>query len=190
MIRTSLMIVALLSSVSSADPKKPSADDMKQMMATMEKNATPGPEHKALAESVGTWTTASKMWMDPSAPPMESQGTEEVTPLLGGRFVQMHFSGQMMGKPFEGIGIEGYDNAKKKWVMSWMDSMGTGIITAEGTGDIKSRTFTGEELGPDGKKHGFRWVIKSESPKKHVMEMYSSFSGKEMKEGEITYTRK
>ncbi len=181
-------ILALSLTTAFADPK---ADEMKKMMAAMEKAAAPGPEHKALTDMVGTWTATSKMWMEAGKPPMEAQGTEDIKAVLGGRFIEMHFTGQMMGKPFEGMGVEGYDNLKKKWVMTWMDSMGTMIIYAEGTGDAKSRTFAGEEPTPDGKKRPFRWVMKTDSPTKHTMEMYApGMDGKEMKEMEIVYTKK
>lgn len=169
----------------------PSQEEMQKMMAEMEKLAAPGPEHKALAESVGTWTTTSKMWMEPGKPPMESTGSEEVKSVLGGRFFTMHFTGNMMGKPFEGMGMEGYDNTKKKYVMTWADSMGTMIIYAEGTGDAKQRTFTGEETMPNGQKRPFKWVVKADSKDKHTMEMWAPGpDGKEAKEMEIVYTRK
>jgi uncharacterized protein DUF1579 len=169
----------------------PAADEMQKMMAEMEKAATPGPEHKLLVDSVGNWTTSSKMWMEPGKPPMESQGAEEIKPALGGRFIQMHFTGNMMGKPFEGMGLEGYDNLKKKYVMTWADSMGTMIIYAEGTGDATKRVFTGEETLPNGQKRPFRWIMKTDSKDKHTMEMWApGMDGKDAKEMEIVYTRK
>jgi hypothetical protein len=174
-----------------ADKKAPSKEEIAKMMAEMEKAGAPGPEHKWLAESAGTWTAATKMWMDPTKPPMESVGSEEAKVVMGGRFVEMHYSGQMMGKPFEGMGIAGYDNTKKKFVMTWMDSMGTMILYVEGTGDQKQRVFTGEETMPNGMKRPFRWVMTYESPTKHKMEMFApGMDGKEMKEMEIVYTKK
>lgn len=175
----------------SSTAAKPTNDQMQQMMAEYEKAAAPGPEHKALLEGVGHWTTTSRMWMEPGKPPMEAQGAEEVKPALGGRFVELHFTGNMMGKPFEGMGLEGYDNVKKKWVMTWADTMGTMIVYAEGTGDAKQRTFTGEETLPGGQKRPFRWVVKTDSKDKHTMEMWApGMDGKEAKEMEIVYTRK
>ena len=188
-------ICLLVSASAFADSKKPAKapgkDDMQKMMMEMEKAATPGPEHKWLTDAAGTWNAASKMWMEPGKPPMESTGTEEVKPVLGGRFVEVHITSNMMGKPFEGMGVEGYDNTTKKFVMTWMDSMGTSIIRAEGTGDAKQRTFTGEETMPNGMKRPFRWVYKMESKDKRVMEMYGpGMDGKEMKQMEVVYTRK
>jgi hypothetical protein len=173
-----------------AEKKPAGGDEMAKMMAEMEKAATPGPEHKALADLAGTWTATSKMFMDPTKPPAESKGTEEAKTVLGGRFVEMTYKGAMMNKPFEGMGIAGYDNIKKKYTMVWMDSMGTAIYYAEGTGDAKQRTFTGEETAPNGQKRPFRWVVKVDSKDKHSMEMYGpGMDGKEVKQGEITYTR-
>jgi hypothetical protein len=173
-----------------ADKKAGGGDEMAKMMAEMEKAATPGVEHKALVEMAGNWTSAGKMYMDPTKPPTESKGTEECKAILGGRFLECTYKGQMMGKPFEGIGVSGYDNMKKKYVMTWKDNMGTMILYTEGTGDAKSRTYTGEETMPNGQKRPFRWVIKIDSKDKHSMEMYApGMDGKEAKQMEIVYTR-
>src|SRR5688572_22345497 len=103
------------------DAKKGPSPEMQKMMDEMEKAATPGPEHKWLTEMAGSWSTSSKFWMEPGKPPRESQGSEEIKPILGGRFIEARFTGMMMGKPFEGFGVSGYDNTKKKFVMIWMD---------------------------------------------------------------------
>src|SRR3989442_393914 len=60
--------------------------DEKAMMELMAKYSTPGPEHKALEQFVGTWDTTAKMWMAPGAPPQETTGTAENKMTLGGRF--------------------------------------------------------------------------------------------------------
>jgi len=80
---------------------------------------------------------------------------------------------------------------KKKFVMTWMDSMGTTLLYAEGTGDQKMRTYSGEELLPGGQKRPFRWVTKIDSKNKHTMEMWApGMDGKDAKQMEIVYTRK
>src|SRR5512134_1078333 len=69
--------------------EQPAPDpQMQAMMAAFEKFGTPGPEHKILLDGVGTWDVASKMWMDPAAPPMESKGKSVQRAILGGRYVQ------------------------------------------------------------------------------------------------------
>ncbi len=190
-----VMLAATTAAADQKAAKKPAApaaaSDHDAMMAEYMKLATPGEQHKWLQDSVGTWTATGKMYFDPSKPPTESTGTAVFKSVLGGRFVEEHFTGTMMGQPFEGQGVTGYDNMKKKFVMSWVDSMGTMMIYVEGTGDAKQRTFAGEETGPDGKKRAFRWVLKFDSKDKHVMEMYGTGpDGKEVKQMEIVYTRK
>ncbi len=36
-----------------------------------------------------------------------------------------------MGMPFEGMGIDGYDNLAKQYVSTWVDNMGTGIMNID-----------------------------------------------------------
>ena len=88
--------------------------DPKAMMEMYKKLATPGEPHKLFATLEGSWTTATKSWMDPSKPPMESTGTADMKMLLDGRFLYQEFTGQMMGQPFSGVGIDAYDNVQKK----------------------------------------------------------------------------
>ena len=88
---------------------KPAAGQMdeKAMMEAMAKYSTPGPEHKALEQFVGTWDANVKMWMAPGAPPQESTGTAENKMALGGRFLEQHYEGTFMNQPFTGMGYTG-----------------------------------------------------------------------------------
>ena len=73
------------------------------MMEMYQKLATPGEPHKLFASLAGSWTTKTKEWMEPSKPPMESDGTVEMKMLLDGRFLYSEFQGMMMGQPFKGV---------------------------------------------------------------------------------------
>src|SRR6266404_5043703 len=70
--------------------------------------------------------------------------------------------GKMKTMQFKGMGMEGYDNVKKKFVASWIDNMGTGIEFSEGTYDpaTKSFTYTSEMEPVPGMKTAVREVIK------------------------------
>ena len=98
--------------------------DPQAMMEMYQKLATPGEPHKLFATLAGSWTTTTKEWMEPGKPPTESTGTAEMKMLLDGRFLQQEFTSQMMGQPFSGIGIDGYDNLRKRYVTTWIDTMG------------------------------------------------------------------
>ncbi len=175
--------------------KKPEKQmDPQAMMEEFKKLATPGEPHRQLASLAGTWTTTTKEWMEPGKPPMESAGTAEMKPLLEGRYLQQEYSGSMMGdQPYHGIGISGYDNLTKKYVTTWIDSMGTGIFVMEGTAspDGKTITYKGQHPMPGGESMTHRAVWKIHDSNSQTFEMYGTHpGGKEMKEMEIVYRRK
>jgi Protein of unknown function (DUF1579) len=167
--------------------------DMQAMMEVYKKLATPGAPHKALARMAGTWKAKIKSWMEPDKPPTESAGTSESKMILGGRYLQMDFSGDMMGSPFTGLGITGYDNHTKKYVSTWLDSMGTAILFFEGTASGDGKTITQECSYDDPIKGPMKWrsVTRIVDDNTHLFEMSGiDKTGKEEKMMEITYNRK
>ena len=171
---------------------------MKQMMELSKLNEN----HKLLSDMDGNWNFTIKMWMnpDPNSKPQESKGTGTRKSLMGGRYVMMDVTGKMQmpdetGKmknmQFKGMGIDGYDNVKKKFVSSWIDNMGTGIQFSEGTYDSATRTFTYTseiEVIP-GMKTPVREVIKVPDNNHMALEWYENHGGQEKKTMEIAYTR-
>ena len=123
----------------SQEGKQPPGPDMEQMMKMYEKLGAPGPEHARFAEAVGTWKTETKMWMGPGEPSV-STGISKREVIFGGRYVKEDFRCTMMGKPFQGLAIAGYDNIKKKHVSVWLDNGSTGIMLMEGTYDEATKT--------------------------------------------------
>ena len=185
---------AMIAAVAMAEDKKPEGQtDMQAMMDVYIKLATPGEPHKQLASMAGSWNTKTKSWMEPNKPPMESTGSCEQKMLLDERFLQQECTGEMMGSRFNGIGVTGYDNHTKKYMSTWMDSMGTGIYFMEGTGSADGKTIT-QEGSYDDPVEGhmkLRGVTKLIDNNTSIFEMYGTDkSGKEMKMMEITYTRK
>jgi uncharacterized protein DUF1579 len=168
--------------------------DDKAMMEAWAKVATPGEAHRWLEPVVGTWDAKITMWMAPGAPPQESTGTSENKWVLGGRFVEQRHEGNFMGQPFSGLGYTGYDNYKKKYVGTWMDTMGTMIMVSEGDADSTGKTLSMTSSIDDimtGKAASIRSEIKIVDPDHHVMEMWGPDpTGKQFKTMEIRYTRK
>jgi len=157
------------------------------------KLGTPGVPHKLMASMAGSWTTRSKMYTEPDKPPMESTGSSEQKMILGGRYLQQEFSGDMMGSPFTGLGFTGYDNHTQKYVSTWMDSMSTGIFFFEGTADADGKTITQESRYDDPIKGPmtYRSAIRIVDDNSFEFEMYGiDKNGKEEKMMGITYTRK
>jgi uncharacterized protein DUF1579 len=186
--KTKIFVLALL--LSACNFLRAQSD--KEMQAWMD-YMTPGDVHKMLAKADGEWLSEATMWMDPAAPPTKSTATVVNKMILGGRYQYSTFSGNMMGMPFEGISILGYDNAKKIYLNTWIDNMGTGIMMMEGTWDEASKTinFKGKMVDPTtGKDEDVREIFKLVDDKTHTMEMYGTKDGKEMKWMEAKLTKK
>jgi len=188
------LCLVLAASVAMAKGKKAEKPmDPQAMMEVYTKLAAPGEQHKQLASLAGSWTTKTKEWMEPNKPPTESTGSAEMKILLDGRFLQQELTGQMMGQPFSGIEITAYDNVLKRYVTSWMSTMGTGIFTMEGTASTDGKTITlkGQHAEPGGgyMKHRAIWKIVDSNTQ--TFDMYGTHpGGKEWKMMEMTYTRK
>jgi hypothetical protein len=128
--------------------QEPSQADMEAMM----KLAQPGEYHKVFDRMVGTWKTTIKMYMGPE--PTVSEGTAKYEWILGNRYMKSTHTGNFNGMPFEGMGIDGYDNAKGEYFSTWYDNMGTGVmmLTGKRSPDGKSITYTGTSFDPMQKK--------------------------------------
>ena len=190
---TCLCMVLIALPVLAKDKKSAKQMDPQAMMETYKQLGTPGEPHKLFASLAGSWTTTTKSWMEPGKPPMESTGSAEIKMLLDGRFLQQEFTGEMMGQPFSGVGIDAYDNLRKKYVTAWIDTMGTGIFMMEGTSSADGKTITlrgsHPELGGGRMSHRAVWKIVDANTQ--TFDMYGAHGhGKEMKMLEIAYTRK
>ena len=170
---------------------------MNQMMELAKLNEN----HKLLADLDGTWDYVVKFSPGPGAPEQQSKGTAVRKSMMGGRYFIMDVTGKMKmpgsdGKmkdiEFKGHGMEGYDNAKKKFVGTWMDNMSTGMMMSEGDYDPASKTFTytGEMEMLPGMKQKVREVLKLTDKNHMTFEWYEDRGGQEAKTMEINYTRR
>lgn len=174
------------------EPPKMTPEQQAEMEAYM-KAGTPGAPHQALAAEAGAYDMKVKSWHEPGAPATEDTGTSTRKMMLEGRVLAEDVTATMMGGPFSGHGMMGYDNVSGKYWSTWTDSMSTGIMVSQGTCDAqRACTFTGSwndpiKKGPVKSRMTSRWT----SPTVQVFEMYApGKDGKEMKMMEITYTKK
>jgi hypothetical protein len=166
--------------------------EQKAEMEAYTKAGTPGPQHKRLAATAGTYDVKIRSWMEPGGPASEESGAATRTMALDGRVLVEDFKGTMMGSPFNGHGMTGYDNVTGKYWSTWMDSMSTGLMLSQGTCDAKMAcTFNGSwndpiKKAPVNSRMTTRWT----SPTTEVFEMYGpDKKGAEMKMMEMTYTK-
>jgi hypothetical protein len=185
--------VATETPTAEATKETPPMDSAAQMKA-WESYMTPGDLHKWMASTDGKWTGEETSWMAPGAPPSgPNKVSVENKTILGGRYQESVYKGKMMGMDFEGHGMLAYDNAKKKFVNTWVDNMGTGVMVMEGPYDenTKTITLTGKMMDPStGKDTEMREVLKIIDDKTQVMEMYCTKDGKEFKNMEIKLAKK
>jgi len=185
--RFSFVLVVLFSFTSFAQDS--SQDEMMKQWQTY---MTPGPEHKMLAEMVGEWEGEISMWMDPSQPPQTMMGTTKYESVLGGRYIVGHYSGEMMGMPFNGMDLTGFDNALKVYQNVWIDNMGTGMMILDGTFDNNTNTviYLGKMVTPGGEKVDVKTTLHIIDKDHSTFEMFTNSGNGEIKTMEIKYKRK
>jgi len=174
-------------------PGSKSNIDPQEIQRKMEAASNPGPGHKALEAFIGNWKAEVKCFHEQGGAPEVTQGTEKANWTLNGHYVEGTFRGEMMGKPFVGRSLMGYDNTKQKFVSVWVSDMQTSILTAEGKGDNGNKVITLEgktDCPATGRKDvPMKQVFRVLGPDKHIFEMYDASQGANTKTMEITYTR-
>jgi len=163
--------------------------DKEEMMKKMQAAGTPGAEHKALDAFEGEWKAEVKCWMEPGGTPNVSQATSKARWIFGRRFLEEEFHGEMMGKPFTGRCLLGFDNTKQKFNRVWIDDLNTAIYTSEGRGENGNKIITLEgkaSCAATGQKDvPMKQIFRVISQDKHILEMFNDGQ----KTMEITYTR-
>ena len=182
---------ALAQEAAGADPKM-SAEQQAQMQAYIAAG-TPGDAHRHLQQMTGNYDLEIRSWHDPSAPASVEKGTATRRMMLGDRVLVEEVSSSMMGRPFTGFGMHGYDNVTGKHWSTWNDSMSTGLMVSEGSCDAAGAcTFVGSWMDPVTKKEvTSRMTTRWANPTTEIFEMYGPGpDGKEMKMMEIVYSKR
>ena len=161
-------------------------------LATGQEMPKPQKEHEWLQQIVGEWDTEAEITFEPGKPPAKNKGTESVR-AIGGHWILSETKGEMIsGMAFTGILSLGYSAEKKRYIGTWIDSVGSHLWTYTGTVDASGKVLTLETEGPtpDGKTGKFREVLTIKD-KDH-----KSFSSSAEKDGQwvtflkVEYTRK
>jgi hypothetical protein len=169
------------------------SQEEQEMMKKWQAYATPGQGHKFLQKFVGQWEVTTKMWQKPGAKPEITQGSAAGKMILGGRYVKLAYKGTVMGMPFEGFGLHAYDNHIKKYLSTWIDNVGTGIMFSTGSVDKSGKILTEHATIDDfmtGKKEKVKSVTTFVNADKFVMEMYMVSPQGDFKNLEITHVKK
>lgn len=152
----------------------------------------PGEQHQKLALQAGTWDAVLE-GVGPDGKPSTSKGVSEMKMTLGGWWLVDDFTAEMMGMPFQGHGMTGYDPNKGKYVQSWADSMSPMLMVLEGNFDKDGKVLTMTGMGPgmDGKPAQYRNVTTWKDSNTFVYEIFvTGADGSEAPMLKITYTRR
>lgn len=150
--------------------------------------------HEWLAKDVGHWKGNSKFWEGAGTEPTVGSMLLEVESEFDGRFIEYELVGDMAGAgSFRGMGTIGYDVAQGKFVGTWADNMGTGMMFATGTLSKDSTTLTMEYsyFCPLRKcQQTMRESTVRESDDRHTVSMWAKdLAGKEFKMMEVVWDR-
>lgn len=172
----------------------PISAEKEAMAVAMMKAMRPGEPHTRLASLAGEWTITTRLWMEPGTPPSESKGTASSTMVMGGRYLQTAYRGDMLGMAFEGFGLMAHDNTTGQYQSVWMDNMSTTLMFMTGTWDAAAKAFTMRtemsDLVNPATKVPVRQVLTITDADAHTMEMFETRDGKEILTLEIRYARK
>ena len=153
---------------------------------------TPGEPHKMLALNDGKWDAEITFYYNPDTPSVNKVSCENKM-ILGGRYQQSVYDGKVEGMPFAGISTLAYDNARKVYISTWIDNMGTGMMYLEGTFDAGNQTMlmTGKTVDvTSGKDIEIRETLKIVDKDTQLMEMFDTKDGKETKTMSIVLKRR
>src|SRR6185295_804404 len=114
-----------------------------------------------------------------------SQATAHGSWILNGRFLQEDFRGEMMGKPFTGRTVLGFDNVKQTFNSVWVSDMQTSMFVTEGRGENGNKVITLEGSsscpGTGRTNIPMKVVLRVISPDKHTFEMFDGSRGENVK---------
>ncbi len=154
---------------------------------------TPSKTHLFLKKMEGKWSHQSKIWVDSKANPIDAKGQCIRKMLLGDRYLQTTFKTFINKTPLEGIVTVGFDNASKKYVSTWIDNLGTGMMYLEGEYDSTDKRieYEGSIADPiSGKDRKIKQYVYYKDVDHQYIEMYEQPEGEdEFKSMEITMVR-
>jgi hypothetical protein len=175
--------------VTSEPPVMPGVE---QIAARLAEESAPAEEHKVLEALAGSFKTVSRMYPDPTEPPLISQGTSTAEWILGKRFLKVETKvGEEKELKGESLTIYGFDTRTRKYTVLGLDTFGTYWVSAEGEYDAAGRELklagTVEEYG---QKIRFKWNLKIEDEKNTQTVMLHIQGDEWMKAAEVVNSKR
>lgn len=187
--RVSCLLIGCFLTAAAVPVSAQEGQDPEAMMKAYLELAKPGPAHAKLAEMAGDWDYVMRSYEDPEHP-MEITGTAAMSMVMGGRYLKQETEGMMMGSPFTGVGVTGYNNITKEYESIWYDNMGTGIMKSVGGAEGDVIVMHSEYVDPMTRRSmQVKTVMEMLGPDEHRFTWYNVDGDSEVKAFDITYTR-
>jgi hypothetical protein len=157
-------------------------------------NVQPDQEHARLAAMAGRWDVKQSLWEKPGEAPHIDHGTAVFSLVLDNRHLRQDLHIDSPGKPFDGLGYVGYDNAAGEYYSTWMDVNFPGLILAKGSFDPAHSvyTFKGDmaEASKVGARIPLREMLRVIDNNHFIYEYYEDHGAGEVLTVRLEYTRK
>jgi len=148
-----------------------------------------------LDQLVGEWDVDQKMFLPGAAEPLISTMTSTTKWILDGKHLQENLKGEVMGEPYEGMGITSYDKYNGRYNFFWADSMGTASMMASGfpsaDGGAIEAFGTMDEPSMHLRGKTFKFLLRAVDEDTHVFEIHDMhIGGDNTMVMELTYNRR
>jgi len=158
----------------------------------MQDRKSPGVEHRLLESMAGTWDADATMVLEQGSQPVQSSAVSENAMIMGGRYLQFHFTVNGANELFHGMGLLGYDRVSKCYQNFWIDDSNTRMAYI-GRGQFdeakQELTLLATIEQPDGGRVELREVYTYLTPNHFVLEMFHDHGEGEYRSMHIDYTR-
>lgn len=150
--------------------------------------------HKMLEDYSGSFDLEISMWMGEGEKPAVIQISAMNKMILGGRFLEITQTGNMMGTDYYSIVTIGFNTITKLFDQTTLTNMGTGTLYLTGSWDPQNKTATlnGQITNPvDNKLIKVRQQISFIDKDNLLIESYDTYEGeKEKKTIQSKFVRK
>lgn len=173
---------------------------MEEMQAVMERATALGEEHEALEVFLGDWDVEIRVHL-PGAPGEQpetqtSHGTARGEWVVEGRWLGVRVTGEMMGAPYTGFSLRGWDSYAQNWVTASVTSMDNALNVTRGVkvdpeGGIFAEYGALDEYLTGELNKPYRTITRLDGTDRYTTEVWDMGIGAEgMKVVEFEFTRR
>ena len=159
-------------------------------MADSVKSDAPESPADVFLKDIGTWDADIEVRSTPGGPVQRSKGVYTNRLIADGRWLVTDYRNETTG--FEGHGIYGYDELKKKYAGVWVDAQRTFLTVAEGNYNESQRSLAlSSEIKMAGRTLRWREVTETKDPDTQVFRSFMPVpEGGEFEMITVTYRRR